>query len=168
MRIDTEELLQELWGHVYGAAYSVTGSRMDAEDAAQDAFVRYHTCRKEFENREHIRAWLIRVAVNRARDLAGAFWRRNRVSLEDAPELQENAPGADEEQVRAEKMRDLRRAVWSLPGKYRAVLYLYYYEDCPCEEIAKALGMTSAGVRKRLSRARGMLKELLSEEWKDD
>lgn len=54
----------------------------DANDAAQDAFMEYYLSEKEFENEEHIKAWLLRVTVNKAKDMARSFFRRNMVPLE--------------------------------------------------------------------------------------
>ena len=168
MRLETEELIAEYWKSVYAAAYVVCRNRMDAEDAAQDAFVRYFMHSRQFESKEHIKAWLLRTAVNRARDLTRGFFRKNKVPLEEYMSGQEEAGSADEGLIRAEERQQLTSAVMSLPEKYRIAVHLFYYEDCPCSEIARVLHISEANVRKRLSRAREMLKEELTEEWEDD
>ena len=83
MRIATEILISEYWNDIYTAAYSITRNRMDAEDAAQDAFVRYHMHKKQFVSKEHIRAWLFRVAINRAKDIVKRQGKKKRVSYEE-------------------------------------------------------------------------------------
>ena len=50
---------------------------MDAEDIVQEAFVQYYTSKKEFEDQQHIRAWLIRIVINKAKNVTRTFWRRN-------------------------------------------------------------------------------------------
>ena len=53
--------------HLYAAAFSIGQNQMDAEDVTQETFVQYYTSRKEFENEQHIRAWTLRVVINRAK-----------------------------------------------------------------------------------------------------
>ena len=168
MRFDTEDLIAEYWRSVYAAAYVVCRDRMDAEDAAQDAFVRYFMQKKEFESKEHVKAWLLRTAVNRAKDLARSFFRKNRMPLEDCAGGTESSGSAEAELIRNEERRQLTSAIMELPESYRIVIHLYYFEDYSCAEAAGVLGLSEANVRKRLSRAREMLKEKLKEEWKND
>ncbi len=84
MRLGTETIIAEYWESVYAAAYIICRDRMDAEDAAQDAFVKFFMQRKEFRSKEHIRAWLLRTAINRAKDMTRSFFRKNKVPFEDA------------------------------------------------------------------------------------
>lgn len=63
---------------------------------------------------------------------------------------------------------ELFETVMKLPEKYRIVIHLFYYEDYTVHEIADILRITESNVKVRLSRGRGMLKEKLQEEWKDD
>lgn len=168
MRIATEALLTEYWNSIYAAAYSVTGNRMDAEDASQDAFVRYHMSKKEFDSKEHIRAWLFKVAINRAKDLTRSFWKRNKVSFDDYMKVQEEASEVCNDLIQKDETNDLMKALFQIPEKLRIAVHLYYYEGYQCGEIAKILNISQTAVRKRLSRAREMLKEKLSEEWEDD
>ena len=83
MRLDTEYLVQRYKDDLYAAAFSIVKSREDAEDIAQETFLRYWNSDKQFESEAHIKAWLLRVAINRAKNTALSFWRRNRVSYED-------------------------------------------------------------------------------------
>ena len=168
MRIATDALLTEYWNSIYAAAYNVTGNKMDAEDAAQDAFIRYHMSRKEFDSKEHIRAWLFKVTINRAKDLTRGFWKRNKVSFDDYMKVQDEAAGVCNDLIQKDETNDLMEALFSIPEKLRIVIHLYYYEDYQCDEIAKIVDISQEAVRKRLSRAREMLKKKLSEEWKDD
>lgn len=159
MRLPVDTLVQRYHQNLYAAAYSVCANREDAEEAAQDAFIQYHLSKKEFANEEHIRAWLIRVAINKAKNAAKSFWRRHRVTLEE--QMQGMAFESDvDSQVFEAAMR--------LPDNYRPVVHLFYYEDYSVREIAGILGLSEANVKTRLSRARAMLRDTLKEVWSDD
>lgn len=159
MRLPVQKLIEEYKNHLYVAAFSVCKNAEDAEDVIQDTFVQYYTTKKEFDNEQHIRAWLIRVAINKAKNVNRTFWRMNKVSLEDYMEtLTFETP----------ESKDLFETVMKLPEKYRIVIHLFYYEDYTINEIAKILNLSLSNVKVRLSRGRAMLKEVLKEEWEDE
>ena len=159
MRIQTEILVERYQNNLYAAAFSVCRSAEDAEDAVQNTFLKYHTMKKQFESEQHIKAWLLRVAINDAKNLAGSFWMRNTAPLEDYIEtLSFQAP----------EDRGLLEAVMALPEKYRVVIHLFYYEDYSVREIAGILHLAETAVKTRLSRGRKLLKATLKEEWNDD
>ena len=83
MRQSVQELMTIYQGSLFAAAFNICKNAQDAEDVVQDTFVRYYTIKKEFDSEQHIRAWLIRVAINRAKNVSHTFWRQNRVSLEE-------------------------------------------------------------------------------------
>ena len=64
-------------------SFNICKSAEDAKDVVQDTFMQYYTLKKEFENEQHVRAWLIRVAVNKAKNVNRTFWRRNKIPLEE-------------------------------------------------------------------------------------
>lgn len=159
MRQSVKELATLYQSNLFAAAFNICKNTQDAEDVVQDTFVQYYTTKKEFENEQHIRAWLIRVAVNKAKNITRTFWRRNKVSIEDYMEtLTFETPEAE----------NLFETVMQLPEKYRIVIHLYYYEDYTVSEIADILKLSGSNVKTRLSRGRAMLKEVLKEEWDDD
>ena len=140
-------------------AFNVCKSADDAEDIVQDTFVAYHTSNKDFENEEHVKAWLIRVAINRAINVNRAFWRKRSVPLDDYIEtLAFETPEA----------KSLFSEVMKLPEKYRVPLHLFYYEDYSIADISKVLSISENNVKVRLSRARSALKDQLAEEWDDE
>lgn len=152
MRLELDELVRRYQDSVYRAAFSSCGNPQDAEDAMQETFLTYYRTGRDFDSEEHIRAWLLRTAIHRGRDLARSFWRRNRESLEEYAEtltFQEEADG------------DLFRAVMALPEKYRVVIHLFYYEDYSVKEIADILRVSESAVKVRLHRGRTTLKETL-------
>lgn len=139
---------------VYRLAYARTGSREDAEDITQETFLRLVRAAPVFRDEAHCRAWLLHVAMNCTRSLFRRPWCRRDLPLEEAA----NAAAPDGERG------DVLEAVLALPEQYRAPVHLFYYEDLPVEEIAKILGLREGAVRTRLSRARGMLRDMLKED----
>ena len=83
MRLETQALAEQYRDRLFAAAFQVCGNAADAEDAAQEALLRYHLSDKQFESQEHIRAWLLRVAINWAKNTSRSLWRRNTVTLAD-------------------------------------------------------------------------------------
>ena len=83
MRQLLQELIERYQNNLYAAAFNICKNAEDAEDVVQDTFIQYHTSKKEFESEQHIRAWLIRVTINRAKNVNRTFWRQNKVPLED-------------------------------------------------------------------------------------
>ena len=139
---------------VYRLAYARTGSREDAEDITQETFLRLVRAAPVFRDEDHCRAWLLHVAMNCTRSLFRRPWRRRDLPLEEAA----NAAAPDGERG------DVLEAVLALPEQYRAPVHLFYYEDLTVEQIAKILGLREGTVRTRLSRARGMLRDMLKED----
>lgn len=141
------------------AAFNTCQNQMDAEDVVQETFVQYYTSRKEFESEQHIRAWLLRVVINKARNINRTFWKKNKCSLEDYIETL-TFPNS--------QSRDLFEEVMKLPDKYRIVIHLFYYEDYSVREIADILKLSESNVKVRLSRGRALLRDSLKEEWEND
>ena len=159
MRMETQTLAETYRDRLFAAAFQVCGNAADAEDAAQEALLRYHISEKQFESEQHIRAWLLRVAINCAKNVSRSFFRRNTVPLEDYMDSLEFDSG---------ESREIFREVMSLPETYRLVIHLYYYEDYTVAEIGRILGLTESNVKVRLSRGRQLLKKALQEEWDDE
>ncbi|MBR3642696.1 MAG: sigma-70 family RNA polymerase sigma factor [Parasporobacterium sp.] len=143
---------------LYAAAFNICRQRQDAEDAVQEALLRYFRSDKEFESEEHVKAWLIRVTVNVAKSMRTSFWHKNRVAYED---YMEEIP------FESEADRDLMQVVLSLPDQYRIIVHLYYYEGYKTREIAKILQLSENTVKTRLVKSRKILRKEL-EGWEDD
>lgn len=159
MRQSVQELFEAYQSSLYAVAFNVCKNAEDAEDVVQDTFIQYYSLKKEFESEQHIRAWLIRVAINKAKNRNRTFWRRNKMSLEDYMETLTFETSESE---------DLFETVMHLPDKYRIVIHLFYYEDYTVREIAEILKLSESNVKVRLSRGRALLREKLQEEWEDD
>lgn len=144
---------------IFAIAFQYCKNSYDADDVVQEVFFKYYTAKREFESEEHIRNWLIRVAVNTSKKLLVSPWKKRHLSLEDYAETL-----AFEEPEESEVFY----AVMKLPEKYRIVVHLYYQEDYSTKEIAEILHIRESTVSTRLLRARKMLKETLQEVWKDE
>ena len=159
MRQPVQQLIERYQNSLYAAAFNTCQNQMDAEDVVQETFVQYYTSRKEFESEQHIRAWLLRVVINKARNINRTFWKKNKCSLEDYIETL-TCPNS--------QSRDLFEEVMKLPDKYRIVIHLFYYEDYSVREIADILKLSESNVKVRLSRGRALLRDSLKEEWEND
>lgn len=159
MRQSVQELFEKYQNNLYAVAFNICKNAEDAKDIVQETFIQYYSLRKEFDNEQHIRAWLIRVAINKAKNINHSFWRKNKRPLEDYMEsLTFETPESEE----------LFETVMALPEKFRIVIHLFYYEDYAVREIADILKISESNVKVRLSRGRSLLKEKLQEEWEDD
>lgn len=159
MKQTVQELVALYQNNLFAVAFNVCKNAQDAEDIVQDTFIQYYTMKKEFDNEQHIRAWLLRVAINKAKNANHTFWRRNKLSLDDYMEtLTFETPQSE----------NLFETVMQLPEKYRIVIHLYYYEDYSVREIANILRLSESNIKVRLSRGRSLLKEVLKEEWDDE
>ena len=159
MKLSAEAAFRQFGDRVFSAAFSATGSKEDADDVVQDTFLKYWNTDQDFADENHIKAWLLRVAINRSRDLLRSFWHRKKVPWED---YMEELPFAEPED------KDLFEAVMELPRKYRVTIHLHYYEDLSVSEIAGILHTTEGTVKSQLSRGRKLLKTKLMEAWDDD
>ncbi|MCI8870489.1 MAG: sigma-70 family RNA polymerase sigma factor [Lawsonibacter sp.] len=147
--VDWETLVTENENRLYRAALAILGDRQEAQDAVQDAFLRY--LEKAPERLDDPAAWLMRVLVNRCRDICRRSRRRGTVPL-----LQElPVPGPEERQELEE--------LYALPPPDRAVIHLRYCEGRSTAEIARILGVREGTVRSRLARARARLRRLLED-----
>ncbi|MCI8358389.1 MAG: sigma-70 family RNA polymerase sigma factor [Lachnospiraceae bacterium] len=159
MKQSVQELAALYRNNLFAVAFNVCKNAQDAEDIVQDTFLQYYTGKNQFDSEQHIRAWLIRVAINKAKNINRSFWRRNRTSLEDYMEtLAFETPESE----------NLFETVMQLPEKYRIVIHLFYYEDYAVKEIADVLKISESNVKARLSRGRELLRKVLKEEWKND
>lgn len=143
---------------VYRLALCRTQNPADAEDVYQDVFLRLLSQPAQGWDGEHLRAWLIRTALNRCADLHRFRLRRPALSLEALPE---QIFRAEETPERRAELAELWAAVARLPAAMGTAVHLHYGEGYSTEEIAEILDCSPATVRTRLHRARTKLKDLL-------
>ena len=150
-------LVERHRGRAYGLALRITRSAADAEDAAQEAFVRAWLALPRFRGEASFGTWLHRIVARRALDRSIEVRRREarETSLEAARELMDTSGGEPDTLL----ARRLERLMDRLSPPQRAVVALFYQEDQSVEHIADALGIPGNTVKTHLSRARAALRE---------
>lgn len=141
---------------VYRAAVHNCACAADAEDVVQDVYEKLLNYTGSFESEEHLKAWLLRVAINRSRDLA-------RAACQKDTELDENIPAPE-----TQSEGSVLDAVRALPEPYRNAIYLHYYEGYTAAEIGRMMGSPTNTVLSWLRRARVQLHTMLKEEIEDE
>ena len=148
------EAVEQYGDMVFRLAYSYLKNRADAEDVMQESLLKLYVEPREFESADHERHWLLRVAANECKKLLRSPWRRRTDPLDEAAEA-----AAFDRPAQSE----LFRQVMALPPKYRAAVYLHYYEGYSVKETGELLGAKASTVQTWLMWARGQLKTKLKE-----
>jgi len=152
-------LVEKYKDPVFNVAYRMLGNPTEAEDVAQEAFVRAYTQLHTYKETHRFSTWLLSIASHLSIDQL----RRRRflaLPLENVPFLEwiaDVGPGPEQSALRHETADDMQRILDTLPVKYRAVLLLRYWHDFSYEEIAQTLDLTPALVKARLHRARELV-----------
>jgi RNA polymerase sigma-70 factor, ECF subfamily len=158
-----EQRLADCSTLAYRVAWGVMRNHADAEDVAQESFVRAHRHFAELRDREHFRAWLVRTAWRLAidRHRAGTRRQRREQAAYDTGTAPTGALTAEETAVSSEFQRRLNGAIDELPEDLRRVLILAAIEGYDMRETAALLEIPEGTVRSRLHRARKILAEKL-------
>ena len=151
-----EELYERYATDVLRVCYFYLGDRQKAEDVCQDVFVRLITTSPTLQaGRE--KAWLLKVALNRCRDLWRGAWLKRVVLGSPAFEL---VPAPDEIDSLAEK-QEIMQAINQLPATFKEVILLHYYQGYGISEIAEMMELPEGTISSRLSRGRKKLESIL-------
>ncbi|MBO4457862.1 MAG: sigma-70 family RNA polymerase sigma factor [Butyrivibrio sp.] len=147
-------LLDKYGNTILRTAFSYLHNMEDAEDILQDTLIQYLKSDTDFNDEEHEKAWLLRVAINLSKNKI----KYNKIRETD--ELMEGMVSEDKEELSF-----VWEAVKSLPEKFVEVIHLYYQEGYSTVDIAEILGRKESTVRSDLKRARDKLKKILKEEY---
>ena len=165
-------LVRRYQGMVFNVAYRLTGNRGDAEDLAQEAFVRAYRALATFDPERPLAPWLKRITTN-----AGLNWLEMQkvrpqttasdlvtsAEAEDPLEMVADPDGTPEQQLAGvEQTQQIRTALAHLPARYRVMIELRHYQDLSYEEIAAALNVPVSTVKSDLFRARKRLEAELT------
>ena len=131
-------------GMITRIAFQYVRNKAEAEDIAQNVFVSLLK-QPAFTKEEHLKAWLIRVTINKCKDYLRTARRRRNVAL-------------NREYAERAEFNEVFYELEKLPDDDRSVLYLYYYEGYPANQIAVLTGIKESAVFMRLARARNKLK----------
>jgi len=161
-----EELVTVYQGIAFRTAYVVCGNAADAEEAAQDAFVKAYRALGRFRQGAPFRPWLLRIVANEARNRLRSAGRRGRLELRAAEGASSGdaAPSPEQALLGAERRDDLLRALHRLPERDRLVLACRYFLDLSEEEAAAALRCRRGTVKSRTARALERLRAQLAPE----
>ena len=152
-----DQVVHHREAQVLRTAYRMLGNWADAEDVAQEVFLRLHRHGVGFANEAACGSWLYRVTVNLCIDRS-----RKKRSMEELPELPSNEASAEASAIREQQKRQLMAALQTLPPRERAAVVLREIEGLSSPEVAAILGSTDGTVRSQvasaLARLRGILK----------
>jgi RNA polymerase sigma-70 factor (ECF subfamily) len=158
------ELIRRHFDRVYRIAWRVLGGAADAEDVAQEAFLKAWNAPGQIRDGRAIGAWLSRVATNLALD---RLRRRRPESPAELPELVDPGAAADRALRRATLEAEVAAALAALPDRQRAALVLVHFEGLGNLEAAGMLGISVEAVESLLARARRSLKLAFADRWRE-
>jgi RNA polymerase sigma-70 factor, ECF subfamily len=147
---------------VYNLCYRMLGNSQDAEDAAQESFLRAFQSLRSFDSKRAFSTWLLSIAAHYCIDQI----RRRRiqvVSVEElpVPDIKDPAPGMETSISRNEERKKIQHILACLDPLDRAAVVMYYWYDFSYEEICQVLSLSMSALKSRLHRAR----HALAEEW---
>ncbi len=151
-------LLENYKRAVYNLCYRMLGNPNDAEDAAQETFLRAYRALHRYDKNRKFSTWILSIATHYCIDQL----RKRRlfmISLDATPylELPDKTNGPEGALVVDERQREVQQLLSSLRPKDRAAIVMRYWYDFSYNEIAEALSMTNSAVKSRLHRARRAL-----------
>jgi RNA polymerase sigma-70 factor (ECF subfamily) len=156
-----EHIVHAYQGLAFRTAYLLAGNAADAEEAAQDAFVKAWRALGRFRSGEPLRPWLLRIVANEARNRRRSSGRRERLAVRAAHESSgDAAPSPEAAVLAADQRAHLLAAVDLLPDDQRDVITCRYFLELSEEETATALGIRRGTVKSRTARALERLREV--------
>jgi RNA polymerase sigma-70 factor (ECF subfamily) len=160
------ELVLRYERDVFNLTYRMLGNRGEAEDAAQETFLRAYANLDRYDPARSFKTWLLSIASNHCIDRI----RRRRLtwlSLEEPlpphPALTSDTPGPEEATLDAERSAAVQALLEDLSPDYRVAVVLRYWYDYSYAEIAEMLGTTESAIKSRLFRARQALAQQLED-----
>jgi RNA polymerase sigma factor (sigma-70 family) len=159
------QLVQAYQGIAFRTAYLVVGDAAEAEDAAQEGFVKAFYAMSRFRPGAPFRPWILQIVANEARNRRRSAGRRTALvmrTVADAPSG-EAAPSPEAATLTSEQREELLAAVNQLREEDRLVIACRYFLDLSEEETAATLGWRRGTVKSRLSRALGRLRAQMGE-----
>jgi RNA polymerase sigma-70 factor (ECF subfamily) len=158
------ELVNAHQNAVYNLCYRMLGDPYEAEDAAQETFIRAYKAMKSFDKKRSFSTWLLSIAAHYCIDQL----RKKRLkvqSIEDTPYLEIPDPGPNPEVslTKSEQQKQIKALLNVLSETDRAIVVMFYWYEFAYEEIAEALNLSNSAVKSRIHRARAQL----AKSWED-
>lgn len=165
-----EALVLRYQAQVYSLAYRMVGNEADAQDLAQEAFVRAWRALDSFQFSSQFSTWLYRLTSNICIDFLRAQKKRKHVSLtvlqddeQQQWDMPDQKPLPEEQIIATEEHEALANAIAALDPEHRQVLILRIVNDCSYQQISQIMGIREGTVKSRLSRAREQLRKKLAQ-----
>jgi RNA polymerase sigma-70 factor (ECF subfamily) len=160
-------LVKVYQGPVYNLTYRMLGDPDEAEDAAQEAFLRAYRRLDSYDPTRKFSTWMLSIAshycIDRLRRRRLTWFSLEEESLPPATHLATTGPNPEQHVVQSEQEAQIQALLGTLPADYRAAVILHYWYDLSYEEIAQTTGSTVSAIKSRLFRARRSLAERLQE-----
>jgi RNA polymerase sigma-70 factor (ECF subfamily) len=167
--VDFSELLKSHWGQVFRICLRITRNEHDAEDAAQDCFLRAFSHLHQFQGKAQISTWLCSIARNCSLMLLRNRRTRQEAQIENSPSSNGSLPFIDPPDSRpdqlsrvshAESCELLAKSIAALPIRLRTVADLFILNELTVREVAQILDLSNSSVKSRLFRARRRLSRI--------
>ncbi|MEO5359019.1 MAG: sigma-70 family RNA polymerase sigma factor [Nitrospirota bacterium] len=152
---------------IYNLCYRFLGVHAEAEDAAQDVFMKAYTSINQFKFQASFSTWLYRIAVNTCKNRLKSYTWRNFFSFKpgitdkELPEITDSRPLPDMQMEKAQLTRAVEKAIAALPVAQRLVVVLRDIEGLSYDEITTITGFNPGTVKSKISRARQALRDKL-------
>ncbi|NMH67359.1 sigma-70 family RNA polymerase sigma factor [Bacillus sp. RO3] len=165
-----ENAMNKYGKEVLYIAYSYVKDHSLAEDVAQEVFVKFYQRMDSFRGDASLKTWIIRITINQSKDHLKKWETRKLLFTNKLSEfIQESLRNGPESQaIHKEAGRELHSNLFSLPIKYREVLFLYYYEELKISEIAECLQININTVKTRLKAGKEKLQKMVPKEVHQD
>lgn len=163
-RAAAEELVERTYSAVYASLYRLCGNADTASDLTQETYRKAWEALQGFDGRSQFFTWLYRIAYT---TFLNSIRRPRRIvplDADEAPEMRDERPGADEVLSDTEEAERLRAAVLTLPEDLRFTVTAHFWGGLPVKEIAQIENVTTVAIRKRLHKAFAILERSLDEE----
>lgn len=158
---------------IYNLAYRISGNEADAQDIAQEAFVKAYQSLQSYNPQYSFKSWLFRITQNLSIDQLRKKSRHSHISMnqeiEDESgdslqkEWEDHSPNARTQLMEKQKGERIEQMIQSLPEPYKSVIILRHVEEMQLEEIAQLLSIPLGTVKTNLYRARNLMKDKLKE-----
>ncbi|WP_342394392.1 sigma-70 family RNA polymerase sigma factor [Salipaludibacillus daqingensis] len=158
-------LIEKYRSVIFQTTYGVLRNEKDAEDAAQEVFIKIYSSLPKYEGKG-LKTWMVRIAVNHAIDVKRKKERRREEVMEESglQLVTASLDSVEETYIQKELGHHVRRRIDDLPENYRRVVYGYYIEEKSFEVLANEQGINEKSIRVKLHRARNWMRE----HWKED
>jgi RNA polymerase sigma-70 factor (ECF subfamily) len=158
------ELVNTHQNAVYNLCYRMLGDPYEAEDAAQETFIRAYKSMKGYDKNRSFSTWLLSIAAHYCIDQL----RKKRLkvtSIEDTPHLEipDSGPNPEVSLTKSEQQKHVKDLLNVLNETDRAIVIMFYWYEFSYGEIAEALNLTSSAVKSRIHRARAQLAKTWNE-----